>query len=61
MFGPGSGSINGTSVACTGAEQRLMDCPINSDSTACSHANDAGITCSVDGKCTLECVRKEGG
>lgn len=50
FFGPGSGTIYGTSVACTGTEQRLTDCPVNSNSAACSHANDVGITCSIDCK-----------
>lgn len=45
-FGPGSGPIFLSSVACSGSEVTLVNC---SHSTAgfqiCSHFNDAGVRC----------------
>ena len=46
-FSAGSGPIWGGSVLCTGEEGRLVDCTFNSDTSGCSHSNDAGATCSV--------------
>ena len=61
IFGPGTGGIYGTSVACTGSEDGLANCVFNSDTSACTHANDAGVTCSINCECygtsniTMDC------
>lgn len=45
-FGPGSGTIYGQNLACTGNEQRLSECTYDMDASSCTHANDAGVICS---------------
>ena len=48
-FGPGVGSVLVDSVVCSGNEVRLLDCSIGSmGTTNCTHANDAGVRCSVE-------------
>ena len=32
-------------VSCTGSESRLLDCPYNSNTSDCSHSQDAGTRC----------------
>ena len=32
-------------VACTTAQSRLIDCTHDSDTTDCSHSEDAGVQC----------------
>ena len=46
----GTGPIWGTNVVCTGEEGRLVDCGFNSDTSSCSHSNDAGVTCNTTGE-----------
>ena len=46
----GSGPIWATNVVCTSEEGRLVDCGVNTDTTTCTHANDAGVTCNVTGQ-----------
>ncbi len=46
----GSGPIWGSNVLCTGEEGRLIDCGFNSDTSLCTHSNDAGATCNVTGE-----------
>ena len=46
----GTGPIWGTNVVCTSEEGRLVDCSSSSDTSACTHANDAGVTCNITGK-----------
>ena len=45
-FGAGSGPIHLESVACSGIENNLTDCP-RSSSVSCSngHSEDAGVRC----------------
>lgn len=43
-FGEGNGSIILDDVACTGTENRLIDCTFNPNSN-CGHNEDAGIRC----------------
>ena len=43
-FGPGNGTITLGSIACTGAEGGLLDCPTGSVS-GCTHLRDAGVRC----------------
>lgn len=50
MFGPGTGTIYGTDVACNGNEQRLVDCAFTVDSSACTHSNDVGVICNINRK-----------
>ena len=45
VFGRGSGAIVLDNVACTGSEQRLMNCPYDSHTADCSHSQDAGVRC----------------
>ena len=35
---------------CTSEEGRLVDCGSSSDTSACTHSNDAGVTCNITGK-----------
>ncbi len=48
LFGPGNGPIYGTNLRCTAEESRLVDCVFDADVSSCSHAMDAGITCTQD-------------
>lgn len=38
-------SIFMDNVACTGTESRLIDCPFDSHTADCVHAEDAGVRC----------------
>ena len=44
-FGRGSGAILLDNVACTGTEERLVNCPYDSHTGDCFHSEDAGIRC----------------
>ena len=44
-FGRGSGAILLDDVACTGTEERLVNCPYDSHTGDCFHYEDAGIRC----------------
>ena len=58
MFGEGSGQIWLNSVVCTGAERALANCVFNSsEMTSCTHAQDAGVTCS-QGECIILAVNQ---
>ena len=46
FYGPGTGPIALGSVACTGSERRVIDCPSGSVS-GCTHAQDAGVVCTA--------------
>ena len=51
FYGPGTGPIAVSSVACTGAETRLIDCT-SSTPSRCTHAHDAGVRCMLQtGRC----------
>ncbi len=43
-YGPGTGPIALSLVACTGTERRLIDCTSGSLSS-CTHSRDAGVRC----------------
>ena len=45
-FGPGNGAIVLDNVACTGLEERLVNCPYDSHTADCFHSEDAGVRCS---------------
>ena len=49
-FQAGTGPIWGTNVVCTSEEGRLVDCGFSSDTSACTHSNDAGVVCNVTGE-----------
>ena len=49
-YAAGTGPIWGSNVVCTGEEGRLVDCGFNSDTSSCTHSNDAGVTCNVTGE-----------
>ena len=49
-YAAGTGPIWGSNVICTGEEGRLVDCGFNSDTSLCTHSNDAGATCNITGK-----------
>jgi len=44
-FGRGSGPILIDNVACTGRENRLIDCTFDNNTGDCSHSEDAGVRC----------------
>ena len=45
FYGQGVGPILLDDVSCTGAESRLLSCPYYSNTTDCSHSEDAGVHC----------------
>ena len=45
FYGPGTGPMAVSSVACTGAETRLVDCTSSTPPSYCTHAHDAGVWC----------------
>ena len=47
-FGQGTGSIHLDNVACVGTEDTITDCVYDADTSDCSHARDAGVTCSAN-------------
>ena len=53
-FGQGSGAIHLDSCFCLGGEGRRTDC-IHRKATRCTHAQDAGVTCSA-GTCLIHWV-----
>lgn len=46
-FGQGTGAIFVDNTACAGSEARLLACNYDTDTSDCSHAEDAGIRCST--------------
>ena len=46
VFGPGNGAIVLDNVACTGLEERLVNCPYDNHTADCFHSEDAGVYCS---------------
>ena len=45
-FGPDATIIIGLDdVACTAYDSRLIDCPHDSNTSDCSHSDDAGVQC----------------
>ena len=55
QYGPGTGSVLMSELACTGSESSISECPHRGwgeTSIFCPHTLDAGITCG-DGKCCL--------
>lgn len=44
-FGLGSGLIVITNVDCSGNENNLHDCMYSTQTTGCSHSEDAGVIC----------------
>ena len=44
-FRGGSGPIHLDNVQCSGSESRLLNCPYDSHTLDCSHAEDAGVLC----------------
>ena len=46
-FGQGSGAILLDNVACTGLEERLVNCTYDRHTADCYHYQDAGVRCST--------------
>ena len=46
-FGQGSGAILLDNVACTGTEEKLVNCPYDSHTGDCFHSEDAGLRCPI--------------
>ena len=44
-YGSGIGEIYYKSVSCTGTETCLVTCPASTDTSSCSHEDDAGVRC----------------
>ena len=47
-FGAGTGAIHLDNVACTGTEGNVTSCVYDTDTSDCSHTEDAGVTCTVN-------------
>ncbi len=45
FFGQGTGAIAFTQLSCFGTEQNILECPISTDTSTCTHADDAGVIC----------------
>ena len=45
FFGFGTNAIILDGVRCTGAEERLLECPSRRYSRRCHHSEDAGVRC----------------
>ena len=46
-YGQGTGAIVLDNVACTGLEEKLVDCPYDSHTADCYHYEDASVHCST--------------
>ena len=46
-YGQGTAPILLDNVGCSGTESRLIDCTYDSNTTDCSHSDDAGARCQV--------------
>ena len=46
-YGQGTGPIWLDNLACTGAEYNLTSCSYDSDTSDCSHYEDAGVRCNT--------------
>lgn len=44
-YATASGQILMTKLACTGNENRLVECPFQADTSAYTHSSDAGVKC----------------
>ena len=44
-YGQGTGPIHLDNVACTGTEDALVNCTYDSDTSDCSHFEDASVLC----------------
>lgn len=53
-FGQGSGAILLDNVACTGLEERLVNCSYDRHTADCYHYQDAGVRCST-ATCKIMC------
>ena len=45
FFGQGTGPIYLTGVACGSSQNRLIDCPYQTNTFSDTHAEDAGVRC----------------
>ena len=52
-FGPGTGTIHYDNVACTGTEDAITTCVYDDNTNDCSHAEDAGVTCTLNCEISL--------
>ena len=50
-FGSGSGPIHLDDVGCSGSESVLANCSYSSDTSDCSHSQDAGVRCRITSEC----------
>jgi len=57
-YGQGTGPIHMDNVACTGTENALLNCTYDSDSSDCSHREDASVLCQA---CSNGEIRLVGG
>ena len=46
-FGRGTGPILLDNLACTGSEYNLTSCSYDSDTSDCTHYEDAGVRCNT--------------
>lgn len=47
FYGQGSGPIIINSLECTGVENNILECAFDSDTSNCSHSDDAGVQCTI--------------
>ena len=47
-YGQGTGPIHLDNVACTGTEDALVNCTYDSDTSDCSHFEDASVLCQCE-------------
>ena len=51
FYGPGGLPILMDNVACSGNENRLLDCFFRTDTDYCTHSEDAGVVCGTVDVC----------
>ncbi len=55
-FGVGEGAIHFDNLACIGSETSVFDCVVDTDTSDCSHVQDAGIICSLNSECMYRSI-----
>ena len=53
FFGQGTGPIYLTGLACGSTQNRLIDCPYQTNTSGDTHAEDASVRCSGPCKCII--------
>ena len=55
-YGQGTGPILLDNLACTGTEYNLTSCSYDSDTSDCTHYEDAGVHCNTTCEYSVVCI-----